>query len=510
MAGTASYLTCPLCEATCGLEVTLRDGAVERVRGDADDVFSHGFLCPKGVSLKELHEDPDRIRTPLRRVGESFEPIGWDEAFALVDEGLRRVLERGDRNAVGAYIGNPNAHNLSAMLYGRVLVKALGSRNIYSASTVDQYPKQLASAYLFGSATTVAVPDLDRCEWLLVLGANPVASNGSLMTAPDARGRLRGIQQRGGRVVVVDPRRSGTARLADEHVAIRPGTDALLLFAMVQVLFDDGLVTPGRVEAFLDGVEAVGELAADFTPEAVAPLCGIEADTIRRLARELAAAPRGCVYGRIGTTTQAFGTLASWLVDVLNVLTGNLDREGGAMFPQPAAALPPGPPREVRTGRWTSRVRGLDEIFGELPAACLAEEIETPGDGRVRALITLAGNPVVSTPNSARLAAALPELEFMVSVDVYVNETTRFADVILPGPSPLERSHYDAALYGFAVRNVANYSPAIFEGDVPDEWRTLLRMTGVVTGQGPDCDVDALDGMIGAEAARRAGIDPGE
>src|SRR3954454_3056160 len=506
MSEAVAHVTCPLCEATCGLEVTLRDGAVERVRGDADDVFSHGFLCPKGVGLKELHEDPDRIRTPLRRVGDAFEPIGWDEAFALVDEGLRGVLERGDRNAVGLYLGNPNAHNLSALLYGRVLVKALGSRNVYSASTVDQYPKQLASAYLFGSAATVAIPDLDRCEWLLVLGANPVASNGSLMTQADARGRLRGIQARGGRVVVVDPRRSRTAELADEHVAVIPGTDALLLFAMVGVLFDEGLVSVGRLEPHVGGVEAVGELAADFSPEAVAAVCGVDADVIRRLARELAAAPRGCVYGRIGTTTQAFGTLTSWLVDVLNVLTGNLDREGGAMFPQAAAALAPGPPREVRVGRWSSRVRGLGEIFGELPVACLAEEIETPGDGRIRAMITMAGNPVVSTPNSARLAAALESLDFMVSVDVYVNETTRFADVILPAPSPLERAHYDLALYGFSVRNVANYSPPLFESPIPDEWRTLVRLAGVVTAQGPAGDVDALDEPTPGELAARGGV----
>src|SRR5436190_9399274 len=505
MGADGHFRTCPLCEATCGLEVTVRDGVVERVRGDDADVFSHGFLCPKGVSLKELHEDPDRVRTPLRRVGDRFEPISWDEAFALVDEGLGRVLADGQRDAVGLYLGNPNAHNLSSLLYGRVLVKALGSKNIYSASTVDQFPKQLASAYLFGSATTVAVPDLDRCEWLLVLGANPVASNGSLMTAPDARGRLRGIQARGGRVVVVDPRRSGTARLADEHVPIRPGTDALLLFAMVGVLFEERLFAPGRLEALLDGVEAVGELATDFTPESVAPLCGVEAETIRRLARELAAAPRGCVYGRIGTTTQAFGTLTSWLVDVLNLLTGNLDREGGAMFPQAAAALPPGPPREVATGRWQSRVRGLGEIFGELPAVALAEEIETPGEGQIRALITLAGNPVLSTPNSERLAAALEQLDFMVSVDIYLNETTRHADVILPGPSPLQRPHYDVALLGFAVRNVANYSPPALaaDADMPAEWETLLRLTGVVTGQGPNADVAAIDRFVALETARR-------
>src|SRR4051794_8290008 len=507
MATEALFRTCPLCEATCGLEITVTDGAVERVRGDDADIFSHGFLCPKGVGLKELHEDPDRLRAPLLRRGGDFETVSWDEAFAAIDEGLGRVLARGDRDAVAAYFGNPSAHNLSSILYGRVLLKALGSKNVYSASTVDQYPKQLASAYLFGTGTTVAVPDLDRCEWLLVLGANPVASNGSLMTAPDARGRLRAIQRRGGRVVVVDPRRSRTAELADEHVSILPGTDALLLFAMVHVLFEEGLVDLGPLAPLVADVEAVGGVAAGFAPGAVAAGCGGAAEVIRRPGRELAAAPRACVYGRIGTTTQAFGTLTSWLVDVLNVLTGNLDREGGAMFPQAAAALAPGPPREVRVGRWSSRVRGLGEIFGELPVACLAEEIETPGDGRIRAMITMAGNPVVSTPNSDRLAAALEGLEFMVSLDVYVNETTRFADVILPAPSPLERAHYDLALYGFAVRNVANYSPPLFDSPVPDEWRTLVRLAGVVTGQGPDCDVDALDDAIAGELAARGEVD---
>src|SRR4051794_38556917 len=274
MATEALFRTCPLCEATCGLEITVTDGAVERVRGDDADVFSHGFLCPKGVGPKELHENPDRLRDPLVRGAAAFETVSWDEAFAAVDEGLGRVLARGDRDAVAAYFGNPSAHNLSSILYGRVLLKALGSKNVYSASTVDQYPKQLASAYLFGSGTTVAVPDLDRCQWLLVLGANPVASNGSLMTAPDARGRLRGIQARGGRVVVVDPRRSGTAKLADEHVPIRPGTDALLLFAMVHVLFAEGLVALGRLEELVDGIDTVRELAAAFSPQAGAPAGG--------------------------------------------------------------------------------------------------------------------------------------------------------------------------------------------------------------------------------------------
>jgi len=505
--------TCPLCEATCGLELTLSDGRVQRIRGDEQDVFSHGFVCPKALSLQELHDDPDRVRTPLRRRadGSGFDPCTLDEAFALVDAGLRGVLERagGDRNAIAAYLGNPSAHGLAGPLYGRVLLKALGTRNVFSASTVDQYPKQLASGLLFGGALTVAVPDLDRTDFLLMLGANPLASNGSLMTAPDVRGRLQGIQARGGRVVVVDPRRTRTATMADEHIAIRPATDALLLMSLVAVLFEEDLVALDRLAAFVrdEDVAAVAELAVPFTPERVARATGIPAETIRRLARELAAAPRAVVYGRMGTTTQAFGTTASWLVDVLNVLTGNLDREGGALFPLPAIGDGSG---RARTGRWTSRVRGLSEIFGELPVACLAEEIETPGPGQVRALVTVAGNPVVSTPNAARLDAALASLEFMVSVDIYVTETSRHADVILPAPSPLERSHYDVLLYGFAVRNVANYSPAVLPiaDGMLDEWRTLLRLTGIAAGQGPDVDVDALDDFVAAGYAQRMGLDP--
>jgi anaerobic selenocysteine-containing dehydrogenase len=367
---------------------------------------------------------------------------------------------------------------------------------------------------MFGSGATVAVPDVDRTDHLLILGANPLASNGSLLTAPDMRGRLRAIRARGGRVVVVDPRRTRTAREADEHHFIRPGTDALLLFALVHTLFDEGLAEPGALADHVAGLDEVRELAAGLAPEDVAGACGIAAPAIRRMARGLAAAASAAVYGRIGTTTQRFGTTASWLVDVLNVLTGNLDRPGGAMFPRTATASSnttgePGRGRGAIFGRWHSRVRGLGEVFGELPVACLAEEIETPGEGRVRALLTFAGNPAASTPNSERLAAALERLDFMVSVDIYVNETTRHADVILPGPSPLQRSHYDLALMGFAVRNVANYSPPPLapDPDMPAEWETLLRLTGVVTGQGPDADVAAIDRFVALETARRQSAD---
>jgi anaerobic selenocysteine-containing dehydrogenase len=507
----AAYRTCPLCEATCGLEITLAGDKVKSIRGDREDVFSHGFICPKGFALKELHADRDRVRTPLiRQPDGSFAAAGWDEAFALIDARLTAILSE-DRNAVATYLGNPSAHNLDSLLYGRVLLRAIGSRNNYSASTVDQFPKQMSSALMFGTGTTVAVPDLDRTDYLLMLGANPLQSNGSLMTAPDVRGRLRAIRARGGKLVVIDPRRTRTAEEADEHHFIRPGTDAHFMFALVNVLFEDGLAQPGeRLEAIGAGIDDVRRLAAPFTPEAASEVCGIGADQIRGIARELANAPRAAVYGRIGTCTQEFGTLASWLVDVLNFLTGNLDREGGAMFPLGAAghsnaAGTPGRGRGARFGRWQSRVRGLDEIFGELPAACLAEEIDTPGEGRVRALITISGNPAVSTPNSARLDRALEQLEFMVSLDVYVNETTRHADVILPAPSPLRRSHYDLALYLFAVRNVAHYSEPVLppEPELPGEWVTLLRLTGIAAGLGPDPDLAALDEHVARAAIER-------
>ena len=516
MGERTAYATCPLCEATCGLEIRFDDGAVASIRGDREDVFSRGFICPKGASLGALHEDPDRLTTPMvRRDGELVEAT-WDEAFAEIDRRLPPILEQHGRDAVAAYIGNPSAHSLGHVLYGRVLMKALGSRNVYTASTVDQMPKQVAAGLMFGGGLSVPVPDVDRTDHFLILGANPLASNGSLMTAPDMRGRIRRIRERGGKVVVVDPRRSRTAEHADEHHFIRPGTDALLLFGLVHTIVDEGLESPGPLADHVNGLDELRSLAADFEPEAVAGACGIEAEEIRRMARELAAAGSAAVYGRIGTCTQEFGTLASWLVDVLNVLTGNLDRPGGAMFPRAAAGQSntqgaPGSGRGFALGRWTSRVRGLREAFGELPVACLAEEIETPGEGQVRALITIAGNPALSTPNSGRLAGALDGLDFMLSIDVYLNETTRHADVILPGPTPLERSHYDLALYQLAVRNVANYTPPLLppSDGMPQEWETVLRLTGVVTGQGPDADIEAIDDFVAAEAVRREVGRPG-
>jgi anaerobic selenocysteine-containing dehydrogenase len=505
------YRTCHLCEATCGLELHLDGPDITLVRGDRDDVFSHGFLCPKGTALKQLESDPDRIRRPLVRRGETFHEVSWDEAFAAIDAGLTPIREQYGPDALAVYLGNPNAHNLAGLVYNRVLLQAARTKNVFSASTVDQMPKQVSAGLMFGGALTIPIPDVDRTDYLLMLGANPYASNGSLLTAPDMPGRLQALRARGGKLVVVDPRRTKTAEEADEHLAIRPAADALFLFALVHVLFADDLVDLGDVAPYVDGLDEIRRLATGFTPEAVASACGIDAPTIRRVARELAAAPTAAVYGRIGTCTQEFGTLASWLIDVLNVCTGNLDRPGGAMFTNAATSTSTageaiGKGRGVTFGRRRSRVRDLPEFFGELPVVCLAEEIETAGDGQIRALVTVAGNPAVSTPNSDRIRRALPTLDFMVSIDIYLNETTRHADVILPPEPELARGHYDVALYNLAVRNVANYSPPLveLEAGTQPEWCTMLRLAGVLAGLGPNADVDASDDALVAGLVAKA------
>ena len=511
-----AHRTCPLCEAGCGLEITLTrkpDGSetVKRIRGDRDDVFSQGFICPKGSTLGHLHDDPDRLRRPVVKRDGVFVEVDWDEAFATIEAGLLPILAEHGRDACAVYLGNPGAHSLGPLLYNRTLVQALGTGNRFSASTVDQRPKELSAGLMFGSVT-VPVPDLDRTDFLLMLGANPHASNGSLCTAPDFPGRLDRIQERGGRIVVVDPRRSETAARADRHLAIRPGTDAHLLAAVANVLLADGLASPGRLADHTAGLDELAAAVTPYTPAAVAPVCGVDADTIRRLAHDLAAAPTAAVYGRIGTCTQEFGTLASWLVDVVNLLTGNLDRVGGAMFTtgavgQPSTKGAPGTGRGMRIGRVVSRVGRRPEALGEFPVTALPEEIETPGEGQVRALVTVGGNPASSNPNSVRLDAAFASLEFMVAVDPYVNETTRHADVILPPPSALEKSHYDVALLNFAVHDVANYSPAVIDrpDDTPEEWEIMLRLSAVVAGLGLDADISAMDDQI-AEGFLRSAV----
>jgi anaerobic selenocysteine-containing dehydrogenase len=507
---TTAHRICPFCEACCGLELQVDNGRVISIRGHDADVFSAGYICPKGVALKDLHEDPDRLRTPLVKRDGRFVEATWDEAFAEIERRLPPIMARDGRDAIALVVGNPAAHKLGLLLYFARLARALRTRNVFSASTLDQMPKQLSSGLMFGNWFSVPVPDITRSDFLLILGANPVASNGSLWTVPDFRGKAKAMQARGGRIVVVDPRRSETAAIADRHLAIRPGADVFLLMGMVHTLFDEGLVHLGKLAAHVTGVEEVQAAVAGFAPEAVAARCGIDAATIRALARELANTERAAVYGRIGTCTQEYGSLASWLVDVLNVLTGHLDAPGGAMFPKAAAFAPntigkPGIGRGIVTGRHASRVSGAHEVFGELPMTCLAEEIETPGAGQVKALIAVAGNPVLSAPNGARIAAALEQLEFMVSLDIYVNETSRHADVILPGLSPLEDTHYDLAFPMWSWRNHARYSHAVFEpapGHVP-EWQSLLKLVAIVQGQGANADVLALDDAMFEDDVKR-------
>ncbi len=474
---------------------------VRRIRGDQNDVFSHGFICPKGSTLRQLHEDPDRLRVPLvKRDGVHVE-VTWEEAWAEVADRLRAVIATSGRESLAVYVGNPGAHSLSALMFSRALLTGLGTRHRYSASTVDQMPRQVAAGLVFGTPLSVPVPDLDRTDYLLMLGANPYASNGSLCTAPDFPGRIESMQARDGKLVVVDPRRSRTAEQADEWLAIRPGSDALFLAALANTLVAEGLADPGRhVGRYLAGLQAVTDAVEGFTPERVADATGIEAETTKRIARELASAPSATVYGRIGTTTTEFGTTASWLIDVVNILTGNLDRPGGAMFARPVAGSPntkgaSGVGKGFKTGRGHSRVSGHPEVMGEYPAAALAEEITTPGEGQIRALITVGGNPVLSTPNSTQLDKALADLDAVISVDMYLNETTKHADVVLPVPSQLQRDHYDVALLNFAVRNVANYSEAVLPLDdgQPDEWEIISKLTLIAQGGGPHADPSVVD-----------------
>jgi anaerobic selenocysteine-containing dehydrogenase len=498
-----AHRICPFCEASCGLELDLEGQRVVRIRGDRHDVFSQGFLCPKAIGLKDLHEDPDRLRVPLIKRDGKFVEASWMEAYAEIERRLPPVIAAGGPDAVATVLGNPVSHKMSLMLYFPRLARALGTRNMFSASSVDQVPKMLSSGLMFGSWLSVPVPDIERCDFLLILGANPMVSNGSLWTVPDFRGKARALRARGGRMVVVDPRRTETAKVADAHHFIRPDADVFFLLGMVQALFDEALVRPGRLAAHCKGLDELAAAVRDYPPERVAARCGIDAASIRSLARTLAATPRAAVYGRIGTCTQQFGTLCSWLIDVINVLTGHLDQEGGAMFPKAAAfgantRGKPGVGRGVVSGRHRSRVSGAVEVAGELPITCLAEEIETPGPGQIRALIAIAGNPVLSSPNGPRLAAALDQLEFMVSLDIYLNETSRHADVILPGPSPLEDAHYDVTFTQFSHHNHARYSPPVLarQPGEPDEWESLLRIAAIAQGQGAGADIEALDDAL--------------
>ncbi len=486
MTVTRHFRTCTLCEAMCGIVVSTDGDRVMDIRGDKDDPFSRGHICPKAVALQDVHDDPDRLRRPLRRVESDWVEIGWDEALDEAATRLKAIQAAHGRDAVATYVGNPTVHSVGAMLFAPDLMRALCSKNRFSATSVDQLPHHVAALLMFGHALLIPIPDIDHTQHLLMFGANPAASNGSLMTAPGVMERIRAIRERGGRVVLIDPRRSETAGLVDAHHFIRPGADALLLLALLQVICADGALRVERYAAYIDGVEALRDLVQRFPPERVAEQVGIDADTIRTIARDFAAAPTAVAYGRVGVSMQEFGGVACWLITALNIITGHLDLPGGAMFTKPAVDILRADQRSdsVRFGRWKSRVRGLPEFAGELPVSALAEEIETPGAGQVRALLTHAGNPVLSTPNGQRLERAIAGLDYYVAIDFYLNETTRHAHLILPPTFALERDHYDLVFHTLAVRNTAKYSRAIFRkpADARHDWEILNGLTWRMTG----------------------------
>lgn len=494
------HRACTLCEATCGIRVTTEGRHVVRIEGDPDDPFSRGHICPKAHGLGEIQSDPDRLRTPMRRTDSGFVPIGWDEALDLAAERLSAIRDAGGNDAIALYRGNPTVHDAQSLLYWNVLQRAIPTKSQFSAGSLDTWPRWVQAGLMYGGFLHTPIPDLGRCEYLLVLGANPVVSNGSLMTAPDVKRRLRELRARGGRLVVVDPRRSETAEIADLHVPIRPGGDAAFVLALVQVLFAEGRVDLGVCRDLVHDLPRVRECVARYSPERVAAACGIRPETIRRIAREFAGARTAAAYGRMGASVQRFGTLAHWAIDLLNIVTGNLDREGGVLFARPAVSLAfvgPKAGEAVEFGRHQSPVSGHDEILGEWPMAAFAEEIESERDDRIRALVVIAGNPVASAPNAARIDRALSRLEFMLAFDYYINETTRHADLILPPTAVLENENYDVALLHFAIENVAKWSPAALdvEPGMRPIWRTLLGLAKRLMGLGALSD-EQVDGLV--------------
>ncbi|WP_077033429.1 molybdopterin-dependent oxidoreductase [Pelomonas sp. KK5] len=503
--------SCTLCEGMCGIKVEVRGEQVIGIRPDADNVFSRGHICPKGTTLGAVHHDPDRLRRPMIRSGSEWRDAGWDEAFAHIEQLVAGVRERHGPEAFAFYSGNMNKSGFDTARYLMLLAQQARFAQRFSSSSVDQLPKNVSTFLMYGDMWKMPIPDVDRTDLFVIFGGNPSASKGSMFSHRDVMGAIKAMRARGGRLVVVDPVRTGTAQAADQWIGIRPGADAALLMAIVQVLFADGLVRLRHLDGLVNGVDEMRRLSAGYTPERVSTFCGVAPEVIRTLAREIAAAPRAAIYGRIGTCTQEFGTLASWLVDVVAVLTGNLDREGGTMWSDPVAPhLKLTPPYRTDAPLLgpKNRVRGVPGILGNYPASCLAEEIDTPGSGAVRGLLTSGCNPVLSAPGSARLDAALPMLECMVSIDLYINETTRHAHVILPPLSPLEQPHYDVWSWPFSLTVGGHYSAAIFPPkERPAEWRVLARLGSIFGGQ-PEADLDALDDAFFARMCQQLGLDP--
>ena len=475
------FRSCNICEATCGLEIKYKGNEILSIRGDKNDPLSRGHICPKAVALKDIYNDPDRLRKPVRRIGKEWKEISYEEAFDTAVSRIREIQEKYGNDSVAVYLGNPVAHNIGLLLNVPNFIKALKTKQRYSATSVDQLPHNFAAYFMFGHYMLLPIPDIDRTNFFLIIGANPAVSNGSIMTAPDVINRIKGIKNRGGKVVVVDPRKTETAKLADKHFFIRPSTDAFLLLALLNVIFGKNLDKPGRLREFIKNYEVVKNVAGNYPPEKVSKITGINAEDIVQLAVDFATSDKGVCYGRFGASTQEFGGLTQWLINVLNIITGNFDREGGAMFTTPAVDLV-GMSKfggsKGSYGRWRSRVEGFPEFAGELPVATLVEEILTPGEGQVKALVTISGNPVLSTPSGKRLEEALSKLDFMLSIDIYINETTRFADLIIPTATGLEAPVFEMLFYHLSVRNFVKYAPLLMDkGELTYDWEVLGELT---------------------------------
>ncbi|WP_026843660.1 molybdopterin-dependent oxidoreductase [Brumicola pallidula] len=471
------YSTCTLCEAMCGIEVTTINREILSIVGDKKNPFSEGHVCPKAMALKDLYDDPDRIKMPLEKTTSGWQEISWDDALDKVANGLFEIQQKYGVESVATYLGNPNAHNMGSILYGPYFYRALQSHSRFSATSVDQLPHHIVSRKLFGHQSQIPIPDIDRTQYFMIIGGNPLASNGSIMTVPHIKRRLKAIQSRQGKVVVVDPKQSETADMSSEHYFIKPGTDALLLLAMINTLFATNKEAPARLLEFAPQLLDVKDYVLPYTPHKVATKIGMTAAQIEQLVSDFCAAESAVCYGRMGASVQAFGTLTQYLIMLFNMLTGNLDKPGGMMFTQPAADFLPHSGRGS-IGNFHTRVRKLPAFAGEFPVSALAEEMTTPGEGQIKAMVIGAGNPVLTTPNGQQLDAAFENLDFVVAVDFYMTETTRHANIILPPVTALERDHYDIVFHNFAVRNSTKYSPAIFppEANSKTDWQIYLGL----------------------------------
>lgn len=484
------YRVCNYCEAMCGVKITYdpdapTDDKKIAVKPDKDDPFSQGSMCPKAAALGALYFDPDKLKLPVKKTGDQWQQISWQEAYDTIEKKIKSIRRTYGENSIASYMGNPIVHNFGMMVFIKTLLRAIGSKNIFSATSMDQLPHHFAAHYMFGHEFRLPVPDINRTDFMIIMGANPLASNGSIMSSAGVKRRLNDIKERGGKFIVIDPRKTETAKIASQHHFIKPGTDIYFLLAFVHIIFRDKKVRLGRLKKHLAGFDKIEPLVKEFTAEKVSSVTGIEQQQIEALAAEFLAQDKAVLYGRMGLSTQLHGGLCHWLINTINVLSGNFDTPGGMMFPTPAIELARHKQRPA-FGRWKSRVRGMNEFSGELPVVTMADELLTEGDGQVKAFVTICGNPVLSSPGGDRLDKALENIEFMFSIDNYINETTRHADLILPTPSGLEIEHYDLIFNAISVTNNVKFSQALFSVDEnrPYDWQILKELSRRISSRG--------------------------